>query len=213
MNRLFALFGRLAPLLGFKGSRNYWETRYRLGGHSGEGSRGVAADYKARVLNDFFRAHGVRSAIEFGCGDGHQLKMLEIPAYIGVDVSETVLRQCRQLFANDATKRFIAVDAYAGERADVSMSIDVIFHLVEDAVYDDYLQRLFGAGERFVIVYSTSADMPSTGVAHVRHRDVAADIARRFPMFGRMEAEEAQLPAPVRSDRGLPVRFFLYERS
>ncbi|KGQ20807.1 Methyltransferase family protein [Lysobacter dokdonensis DS-58] len=212
MNRLFALFGRLAPLLGFRGSRNYWETRYRLGGHSGEGSRGVAADYKARVLNDFFRAQDVRSAIEFGCGDGHQLKMLHVPAYIGVDVSQTVLKQCRDLFEGDATKRFVSVDDYAGERADASMSIDVIFHLVEDAVYDEYLARLFAAGERFVIVYSTSADMPATGIAHVRHRDVAADIARRFPGFTRMEAEEAMLPPPVRADRGLPVRFFLYRR-
>jgi hypothetical protein len=209
---MLALFGRIAPLLGFRGSRTYWETRYRLGGHSGEGSRGVAADYKARVLNAFFHEHGVRSAIEFGCGDGHQLKMLDVPAYTGVDVSPTILAHCRETFAGDATKRFVLVDDYAGERADVAMSLDVIFHLVEDAVYDQYLERLFAAGERYVIVYSTSADLPATGVAHVRHRDVAADIAKRFPSFRRMTEEEAKLPAPVRFDRGLPVAFHLYQR-
>ena len=64
MNRIRAFFGRLAPLLGFRGSRQYWETRYRIGGHSGEGSRGKVATYKADVLNDFFRRHDVRSAVE-----------------------------------------------------------------------------------------------------------------------------------------------------
>ena len=212
MNRLLAVFGRLAPLLGFRGSQRYWETRYRLGGHSGEGSRGIAAEYKARVLNDFVRAHGVRSAIEFGCGDGHQLTLVDYPHYTGVDVSETIVRHCRTKFAGDATKQFVTVAEYRGERADLAMSLDVIFHLVEDAVYDQYLERLFAAGERYVVVYSTSADMPGTGVAHVRHRDVEADVARRFPEFRRMQEEEAQLPPPVRFDRGLPVRFFLYAR-
>jgi hypothetical protein len=69
----------------------------------------------------------------------------------------------------------VTVADYRGERADLAMSLDVIFHLVEDAVYDQYLERLFAAGERYVVVYSTSADMPGTGVAHVRHRDVEAD--------------------------------------
>jgi hypothetical protein len=213
MSRIRALLGRLAPLLGFRGSRHYWETRYRIGGHSGEGSRGRNAAYKAEVLNAFFRQHKVRSAIEFGCGDGVQLRMLEIPHYTGVDVSETILAHCREQFAGDASKQFLSVDAYAGETADAALSLDVIFHLVEDPVYDDYLARLFAAGERFVIVYSTSTDMRNTGVPHVRHRDVEADIARRFPTFQRMQEAEAALPPSVSVDRGLPVRFFLYART
>lgn len=199
-------------MLGFRGSRQYWETRYRIGGHSGEGSRGHNADYKAQVLNAFFERHGIRSAIEFGCGDGYQLKLLDIADYTGIDVSPTVLARCRKLYAGDAGKRFVLADDYDGARADLALSLDVIFHLVEDAVYDRYLAQLFAAAERYVVVYSTSAEMRDTGVPHVRHRDVAADIAARFPGFVRMEQEEAALPPPVSMDRGLPVRFFLYRR-
>jgi hypothetical protein len=36
----------------------------------------------------------VRSAIEFGCGDGHQLTLVDYPRYTGVDVSETIVRHC-----------------------------------------------------------------------------------------------------------------------
>ena len=212
MDQFRALFGRLAPLFGFRSSRRYWETRYRIGGHSGEGSRGESATYKAQVLNAFLACHGIRSVIEFGCGDGYQLQMLKIGEYTGIDVSETILARCRKLFASDPTRKFISVDNYRGERADLAMSLDVIFHLVEDAIYDQYLARLFAAGERYVIIYSTSSDMRDTGVKHVRHRDVEKDVAERFPNFRRMFDQEAALPPPVRFDRGLPTRFFLYTR-
>lgn len=212
MQKFSSLFGRIFPLLGFRGSRQYWEMRYKLGGHSGEGSRGVNAQYKARVLNEFLRAHDASSVIEFGCGDGYQLSLLDLPPYIGVDVSPTVVERCRAMYANDPTKQFLLVEDYRDESADLSMSIDVIFHLVENGIYDEYLDRLFAAGRRFVIVYSTSGDMVATGTSHVRHRDVAGDIARRFPNFTRMVEDEARLPPPVRFDRGLPTVFLMYQR-
>lgn len=37
--------------------------------------------------NDFVRARGIDSVIEFGCGDGAQLALAEYPAYGGIDVS------------------------------------------------------------------------------------------------------------------------------
>lgn len=212
MKKILSTVGKLLPLIRFRESSKYWEDRYRLGGESGDGSRGVNAEYKASVINRFITQHDIRSMIEFGCGDGIQLEMFNVPTYIGVDVSRTVIQQCRTRFSEDAGKRFILSKDYAGERADLSLSLDVIFHLVEDPVYNIYLDRLFAAAERYVLIYSTSADLQNTGVPHVRHRDVAADVRRLFPQFERMAAEEESLPPPVRFDRGLPTRFFLYNR-
>lgn len=212
ISRIRALIGRMAPLVGFKDSRNYWETRYRIGGHSGEGSRGEAARYKAEVINAFLREHGIESMIEFGCGDGVQLGMFQIPQYTGVDVSKTIVEHCRTLYAADPGKRFILLDEYRGESAQLAVSLDVIFHLVEDEVYNAYLERLFAASGEYVMIYSTSIDMPSTGTPHVRHRDVVADVAARYPTFLRLHDVEAKLPAPVRFDRGQPTSFFLYKR-
>lgn len=211
-NPLRSLIGRLAPLIGFKTSRNYWETRYRLGGHSGQGSRGEAARYKAEVINAFLQRHAIQSMIEFGCGDGFQLGMFTVPKYTGVDVSATIVEHCRKLYASDSSKDFLLVDNYSGQKAQLAVSLDVIFHLVEDQVYDEYLDRLFNAAESYVIVYSTSVDMQATGTPHVRHRNCVEDIAQRFPQFQRLEAEERSLPAPVASDRGHPTTFFLYHR-
>lgn len=212
MKKILSTVGKLLPLIKFRDSSKYWEDRYRLGGESGDGSRGVNAEYKASVINRFIAQHGISSMIEFGCGDGVQLKLFNAPTYIGIDVSQTVIQQCRTRFSDHSDKRFILSNDYVGERADLSLSLDVIFHLVEEPVYNMYLDRLFAAAERYVLIYSTSADLQNTGMPHVRHRDVAADVRRLFPQFERMTLEEENLPPPVRFDRGLPTRFFLYQR-
>lgn len=213
MKSIRALIGRVMPLLKFRDSKSYWETRYRIGGHSGEGSRGENARHKAEVINQLISENGVDSMIEFGCGDGHQLGMFRIPRYLGVDVSGTIVEHCRALYASDPSKSFRSLEEYAGEDADMAVSLDVIFHLVEDLVYDAYLERLFGAARRFAVIYSTNGDLKSTGTPHVRHRNVTGDVTARFPQFTRLVDLEARLPAPVRFDRGLPTSFFIYARS
>ena len=203
---------RWLPLLRFRGSRRYWEDRYRAGGDSGGGSIGAPARYKADVLNTFVQEHALESIIEFGCGDGRQLDLAEYPAYIGVDVSEVAVSQCRARFSEDRTKRFLLLDDYRGEQAELALSLDVLYHLVEDDVYFDYLDRLFSAGSRFVVIYSTSTEDAPRTFRHVRHRDVLGDVAARHPEFSRMERAEAGLPAPVHVGQGLATRFFLYRR-
>src|SRR5678815_1312722 len=69
------------------GSAEYWEERYREGGNSGSGSYNRLARYKADVLNKFVEDNNISSVIEFGSGDGAQLKLASYPRYIGVDVS------------------------------------------------------------------------------------------------------------------------------
>ena len=212
ISKLRALVGRMAPLIGFKNSRGYWETRYRIGGHSGEGSRGEPARYKAEVINEFLKERQIQSMIEFGCGDGHQLGMFMVPHYTGVDVSRTIIEHCRKLYASDDSKSFIVLDDYHDEKAQLAVSLDVIFHLVEDKVYDEYMERLFNAATNYVMIYSTSVDLASTGTPHVRHRDCVTDVARRFPSFKRLTGAETALPPPVRFDRGQPTSFFIYQR-
>jgi SAM-dependent methyltransferase len=201
--------------LRFRGSASYWEKRYRLGGDSGTGSRGAAAAYKARVLNDFVERYAVTDVIELGCGDGQQLALAEYPAYVGFDVSRRAVELCRQRFAGDSSKRFALLDEYAGETADLALSLDVLFHLVEDVVYTDYLDRLFGSARRFIVIYSTSVDpnrAPAT-LHHMRHRPVESDVAERFPGFTRMNEWEAGLPNPVVHAGAVPTRFFGYRRA
>ena len=180
--RLYALCRRRA----FPGSAAYWQARYRAGGCSGVGSYGRLAEFKAQVLNDFVTQQQIQSVIEFGCGDGNQLALARYPRYIGLDVSSAVLARCRGRFADDSTKSFYLYDPLAFLdnqrlfRADLALSLDVIFHNVEDEPYEEYMTHLFQAATKFVVVYSSDFDQ-RTDSAHVRHRRFTDWVAANRP--------------------------------
>lgn len=211
-------FGGLRHLLGQawlatrrRDSLTYWEDRYRLGMTSGSGSMGELAKFKARVLNDFVREQHIRSVIELGCGDGMQLALAEYPRYVGVDVSRTAVDLCRRRFAGDATKGFLwqgEPDGAADARlptAELALSLDVIYHLLEDDVYRRYLCDLFGAAERYVIIYSSNREDASSA-AHVRHRAFLRDVEAGFPTFRLARKIDNILPSQSFAD------FYVFSR-
>ncbi|NJK88642.1 MAG: class I SAM-dependent methyltransferase [Myxococcales bacterium] len=172
----------------FRGSGSYWEKRYRSGGTSGEGSYGRLAAFKAEVLNAFVQRHGIHHVLELGCGDGNQLSFAEYRDYTGLDIAPEAVRRCRERYAGDQNKRFLMYDPASYEpgqttgRADLALSLDVIFHLVEDEVFDAYMRHLFASSHRFVGIYSSNFDAPGGPKApHVRHRRFADWIATHRP--------------------------------
>jgi len=171
----------------FPGSASYWERRYARGGDSGAGSQGEVAQFKARELNAFVRDQGVRSVLEFGSGDGRQLSLAEYPAYVGLDVSPTAIRRCREMYAGDATKRFYLYDGPTWRRrafrtADLTMSLDVIYHLIEDDAYHLHMEHLFDAAERFVAIFAADDALPDIA-SHVQHRRFSTWISVNRPQF------------------------------
>lgn len=192
-------------------SAEYWERRYRAGLDSGPGSFGELARFKSALLNNFVQHHDARSVIEFGCGDGNQLSRAKYPRYLGLDVSAIAIEKCIARFAMDPTKSFIWYKPTHVQNlsnflhADVVLSLDVIYHLVEDAVYEAYLRDLFGTSDRFVVIYSS--DRPESRTApHVRHRQFSNDVARLFPEFGLKEKIPNPYPEQTFAD------FYFYER-
>lgn len=190
MSRLKRIVGRRKRLGGidrsfwwrfvkpFRGSAAYWEQRYARRGHSGSGSLGRLASFKARILNEFVHANAIQSVVEFGCGDGNQLELARYPRYVGWDVSPTAIRMCRERFQHDPTKEFrvYRADQCNLEVADLAVSLDVIFHLVEDDVFDRYMRDLFASATRFVVIYSSDEECPPT--YHERHRRFSDWVAR-----------------------------------
>lgn len=171
----------------FDTSAGYWERRYAAGGNSGAGSYNRLAEFKAAFLNDFVARNGIRTVIEFGSGDGAQLELATYPEYIGVDVSKAAVEATRSRFASDRTKRFYETPKLPeGTRAELSLSLDVIYHLVEDDVFDRYMRNLFDAATRFVIIYSSN-DAVASPAPHVRHRRFTDWIERNRPDFALRE--------------------------
>lgn len=157
----------------FGNSSRYWEQRYARGGTSGAGSYGRLAQFKAEFLNDFVERRGIQSVVELGCGDGHQLSLARYPSYLGFDVAPTAIELCTRRFAADTSKRFVLHDSQRDpppvQVADLALSLDVIYHLVEDEVFDAYMRHVFSSAKRYVIIYASNDELPSPA-PHVRHR-------------------------------------------
>lgn len=198
----------------FTNSADYWETRYRRGGDSGVGSYARFAEFKADVINEFLAKHNVQSIIEFGCGDGNQLTLAAYPTYIGFDVSKSAIQRCRELFVGDDRKTFLHVSFYAGERAEVVLSLDVIYHLVEDDVFEHYLRTVFSASTKFVILYTSNVEIDeSVNGSHVRHRAVTRWIERELSDWSLLERIPNRYPYRGDYRTGSFADFFIYAKN
>lgn len=203
-----------APLRSFRGSEEYWKRRYELGGHSGAGSYRKFAEFKASVLNEFVADEGVRTVIEYGCGDGNQLRLARYPSYVGFDVSPDALARCRETFAHDASKDFRLMHEYAAETADLTLSLDVIYHLTEDHVFDAYMRRLFDSSTRFVIVFSSNTDEQERFQSpHVRHRAFSAWVETHRPEWSLYRQVPNAYPYAGNHRTGSFADFHIYRRS
>lgn len=197
----------------FPGSARYWDEVYASGGNSGEGSYGRLARFKAEVVNKFVAEELVASVVEFGCGDGHQLSLASYPSYLGVDVSSSAVALCRARFEGDERRRFLVLDQYNAERAQLALSLDVIYHLVEDQVYESYMDRLFEAATHFVIIYSTNYDGKDVdGKPHVRHRRFSEWVDRNRADFALVQVLENRYPDSDGAEHGSPAQFYFYKR-
>lgn len=157
----------------WKSTADYWQSRYLAGKDSGSGSFNRLAFFKAKVINDFVKENGVRSVIEFGCGDGNQLLLAEYPSYIGYDIAEEAISICKNKFKGDKSKVFVwsgDPNFICNNSAELVLSLDVIYHLVEDEVFDCYMRQLFESSDKYVCIYSCNDNNNQNVSRHVKHR-------------------------------------------
>jgi hypothetical protein len=198
-------------LTSVRSSEEYWIRRYRARGNSGAGSYHELAEFKAEVINDFVKNNSIHTVIEFGSGDGNQLRLAEYPSYIGFDVSPDAIALCQNIFRDDKTKRFKLMRDYKGETAQLALSLDVIFHLIEDDVYSLYMERLFASSERFVIIYSTNYEAPQNH--HERHRHFSKWIEDNDPSWKLVRQIPNKYPYKSDNEKGSFCDFFIYEKA
>lgn len=156
----------------------YWEMRYASGRGPGEGSVGEAGQRKADQVNTELDKYDVGSVVDWGCGDGQITALLNLSerTYVGIDVSNTAIVSAMQANPEQAFVR-MARRVSVTVRADASLSLDVIYHLVDDEEYRDYLRSVFESARDLVIAYATNHVDPLTA-RHVRFREWLNDVPR-----------------------------------
>jgi hypothetical protein len=201
------------PRKRFTNSTDYWADRYNTGGNSGKGSYGDLAKFKAEVINQFVQQNNVTSIIEYGSGDGNQLKLAKYPIYTGFDVSAKAIEICKEIFLDDVTKTFKMVDDYKNEVADLTLSLDVILHLVEEDVFVNYMHRLFNSSERFVIIYSSNTDEnPEVQGPHVKHRKFTKWVSEIKSEWQLIQHIPNKYAYSAESNATLFADFFIYAK-
>lgn len=202
----------------FAGVGPYWERRYAEGGTSGAGSAGRLAEFKADVLNRFVERNGIKTVLELGCGDGGQLGLARYPSYVGVDVAQMAVDLCRRRFADDVTKRFFLTTEEHGfcGSYDLVLSLDVIFHLVDNEVYRAHIADLKRFSSRYIIIYSSNHEdaAEKRSAPHVRHRCFSVDMQNADLTWKLIET----IFNPYPYDPSDPINtsfsnFYIYERT
>jgi len=195
----------------FHGSGSYWEQRYASGGTSGAGSYGAPANWKARIVNDWVEKYSITSVVDLGCGDGNQLTLANYPRYLGLDRSATAVMTCIRKFHDDASKSFLRYDPETTSdpegwlRGDLALSLEVIFHLVEDDIREDYLRRLFASADRFVVICSSDRSDIAQG-PHEHHRAFSPWVEQNATAWTLMQ----RIAPPTEID--MVSELFLYGR-
>lgn len=212
MIRLYQLFWGKDPVI--RSSKEYWINRYLRGGNSGPGSYNKLAEFKATILNDFVKVNNIDSVIEFGCGDGNQLKLANYPRYIGYDVSADAISRCRILFKDDISKKFFLISDMQRELAQLSISLDVIYHLLEDDVFNDYMCNLFDSSKLYVIIYSSNTDyLHIVTSTHIKHRKFSDWVEQMRPNWRLMHHIPNKYPYMGNDNDGSFADFFIYKKS
>jgi predicted O-methyltransferase YrrM len=189
-------------------SNLFWENRYKSGGNSGSGSYNKMAEFKATVINNFIKKKSIKSMIDYGVGDGNQLKLIDTRNinYIGLDVSHTIICKCKDIFKNDFTKNFKLSDEFdfSSTNVDLSISCDVIYHLIDDSVYFEYLDNLFKSSSKYVIIYAKDENV--NHASHVKFRKFTNYIQNQFPEWSLIEYIE-------NIHKESPSNFYIYEKN
>ena len=148
---------------------NYWENRYKTGGNSGSGSYNEDAKFKATVINNYIVKYGIKTISDFGCGDGNQISLLSgFALYHGYDISNFIIDKNTVRFANTGNMFFYKNIKDLPE-SDLCMSLDVIYHLVGENDYEEYLTELFTKSKKYVLIYSTNRNSDANELSYCCH--------------------------------------------
>ncbi|MGO4529874.1 methyltransferase domain-containing protein [Paenibacillus sp. 2TAF8] len=155
----------------------YWEQTYRSGETSGRGSYGVLAEFKAEVVNALIQREGIHRVIEFGCGDGNQLKYMNYGEYLGMDVAASSVKQCASLYASDPSKSFMVYTPglwfnRGFLQADLTVCLDVLYHITDEADFRATLSDVLHTSTQWVVLYTRLKEQGDSGVQTIQDRNL-----------------------------------------
>ena len=151
-------------------TKNIWESRYNNGGNSGNGTYNELYIFKRDIINDIINKYNIKNIIDFGCGDGNQIKEFNINKYVGIDIALSAINICKMKYKDDNTKSFFTYNEINNikSQSDLTISLDVLYHILEEDLFIDYLKKIFNFSSKYILIYSSNYDDHTEGHMHTR---------------------------------------------
>ena len=187
-------------------TKEIWQNRYQNGGNSGSGSYNELYIFKRDIINDIINKNNIQSIIDFGCGDGNQIKEINTQNYIGIDIADISIKICKMKYTNDNTKKFYTYDEINNVKlqVDLTMSLDVLYHILEGDLYIGYLKNLFNSSSNYVLIYSNN--YYGGVLPHIYTRKFTDDVEKMFPNWEFQKRIKQIYPEKSSAD------FYLYKK-
>ena len=200
-------------------SGEYWKQRYNNNGNSGSGSYGRLCEFKNRVLNRLVKENNIAKVIEIGCGDGNILINSAYKEYRGYDISEKVVKICQDKIKKENYEFEVIKSDTAIEKGDLVLSLDVIFHLIEDEEYYKYMYSLFTHSTKWVIIYTSDMNEKEFnekyGVqgSHVKSRKITEFIKNNVKNWDLVKTIHNEYPYNLNDRNNTSFsNFYIYQK-
>jgi hypothetical protein len=132
---------------------------------------------------------------------------------VGIDVSETAVNMCKEMHKGDKSKSFYLYNDYISDIYDLALSLDVIYHLLEDDVFDVYMTDLFRTADRFVIIYSSNGDKLPFSSPHIKDRNFTKWVEENEMDFKLIKVLKNRYPYTEKDPINTSISdFYIYEK-
>lgn len=133
----------------------YWEEHYKKGGTSGAGSIGEYRRWKWEIIDKY--AKSVDDVIDVGCGDLSFWEGRDFPNhYTGIDISQTIVERNRKSRPNLTLLCSSAEDYVNIGTATIVFCLDVLFHIMDDSIYEKILSNLTRYSSHWIFIFTWS---------------------------------------------------------
>lgn len=196
----------------YQGDYDYWFHRHRRGAGrrefeaDGRGSAGHLRAYKAAFVNAMARKYDCRTAIDLGCGSAWLYGLTSFDEYTGFDISPSAIWRAYLEHGCPKNAEFHIFDPERTElrRADVAVSLDVVYHITEEVDLWAYLAAMCEAARRLIVVYAADEDPVETDPPHIARR-------RFVPLIEKRGWRLAESPEnPYADDPDVMSRFYVF---
>lgn len=159
-------------------NQHFWNQRYRenpeLG--SGVGSRGKTKEYKQGLITQVLESGNYKRFLDIGCGDMEVSEVIPANGYVGVDVSDEIIRRNQKTHPD---REFVYGDFATMDidSADVSFCLDVLIHIADVKKYRKIVQRIVEKTQHVGIVAAYEQDSKQKGIVFF-HEPITKTLKR-----------------------------------